>query len=67
MEEIIRNVQHLMIILCILVEESDNEFGSNVFNLYLMSTKSDYVRRLTTNGRNQFPKFSSNGESYTLY
>jgi len=43
--------------------ESDNEFGSNAFNLYLMSTKSDYVRRLTTNGRNQFPKFSSNGES----
>jgi len=43
--------------------ESDNEFGRNVFNLYLISTKSDYVRRLTTNGRNQFPKFSSNGES----
>mgnify|MGYP005988804599 CR=1 FL=1 len=43
--------------------ESGNEFGSNVFNLYLISTKSDYVRRLTTNGRNQFPKFSSNGES----
>jgi len=43
--------------------ESDNEFGNNVFNLYLISTKSDYVRRLTTNGRNQFPKFSSDGES----
>jgi len=43
--------------------ETDNEFGANVFNLYLISTKSDYVRRLTTNGRNQFPKFSSNGES----
>ena len=43
--------------------ESDNEFGDNVFNLYFISTKSDYVRRLTTNGRNQFPKFSSNGES----
>jgi len=43
--------------------ETDNEFGSNVFNLYLISTKSDYVRRLTTNGRNQFPKFSSDGES----
>jgi len=43
--------------------ETDNEFGKNVFNLYLISTKSDYVRRLTTNGRNQFPKFSSNGES----
>lgn len=43
--------------------ETDNEFGDNVFNLYLISTYSDYVRRLTTNGRNQFPKFSSNGES----
>jgi TolB protein len=43
--------------------ETDNEFGDNVFNLYLMSTYSDYVRRLTTSGRNQFPKFSSNGES----
>ena len=43
--------------------ETDNEFGSNVFNLYLISTYSDYVRRLTTNGRNQFPKFSPDGES----
>ncbi len=43
--------------------ETDNEFGKNVFNLYLISTKSDYVRRLTTNGRNQFPKFSADGES----
>ncbi|MGB3751572.1 MAG: Tol-Pal system protein TolB [Arcobacteraceae bacterium] len=43
--------------------ETDNEFGKNVFNLYLMSTNSDYVRRLTTNGQNQFPKFSSDGES----
>jgi TolB protein len=43
--------------------ETDNEFGNNAFNLYLISTYSDYVRRLTTNGRNQFPKFSSNGES----
>lgn len=43
--------------------ETDNEFGRNVFNLYLISTNSDYVRRLTTNGRNQFPKFSEDGES----
>jgi len=43
--------------------ETDNEFGSNIFNLYLISTKSDYVRRLTTNGQNQFPKFSADGES----
>jgi TolB protein len=43
--------------------ETDNEFAQNAFNLYLISTYSDYARRLTTNGRNQFPKFSSNGES----
>lgn len=43
--------------------EDNNEFGDNVFNLYLMSTYSDSVRRLTINGRNQFPKFSSDGES----
>ena len=43
--------------------ETDNEFGSNIFNLNLISTKSDYVRRLTTNGINQFPKFSADGES----
>ena len=43
--------------------ETDNEFSSNSFNLYLISTYSDYVRRLTTTGQNQFPKFSSNGES----
>ncbi len=43
--------------------ETDNEFGSNVFNLYLISTHSDYVRRLTATGRNQFPKFSADGES----
>lgn len=43
--------------------ETDNEFGRNTFNLYLISTTSDYLRRLTTNGRNQFPKFSADGES----
>ena len=43
--------------------ETDNEFNANSFNLYLISTNSDYVRRLTTNGRNQFPKFSSDGQS----
>jgi len=40
-----------------------NEFGSQTFNLYLMSTKSDYLKRLTSNGSNQFPKFSQDGES----
>lgn len=43
--------------------EGDNEFSKNSFNLYLISTQSDFIRRLTTNGRNQFPKFSSDGES----
>ena len=43
--------------------ESDNEFGTNIFNLYLISTKSEFIRRLTTLGRNQYPKFSSDGES----
>ncbi len=40
-----------------------NEFNERTFNLYLISTKSDYLRRLTTTGLNQFPKFSSDGES----
>jgi TolB protein len=43
--------------------ESDNAFAPNTFNLYLVSTQSDYIRRLTANGRNQFPKFSADGES----
>lgn len=43
--------------------ESDNEFQRNTFNLYFASTESDYVRRLTAAGVNQFPKFSHDGES----
>jgi TolB protein len=43
--------------------DRDNEFGTYVFNLYLMSTKSDFLKRLTSNGSNQFPKFSRDGES----
>ncbi|MCF6200568.1 MAG: Tol-Pal system protein TolB [Hydrogenimonas sp.] len=43
--------------------ESDNAFSSNTFNLYLVSTQSDYIRRLTASGVNQFPKFSIDGES----
>ncbi len=44
-------------------KESNNEFAQKTFNLYLVSTKSDFLKRLTTNGLNQFPKFSSDGES----
>ncbi len=43
--------------------ESDNAFGPNTFNLYLTSTTSDYIRRLTANGVNIFPRFSQDGET----
>ncbi len=43
--------------------ESDNAFSANTFNLYLISTQTDYIRRLTASGVNQFPKFSDDGES----
>lgn len=43
--------------------DKENEFSSSAFNLYLISTQSDFIRRLTTNGSNQFPKFSQDGES----
>ncbi len=43
--------------------ETSNDFGSNTFNLYLISTKNDFIRRLTANGLNQSPRFSSDGGS----
>ena len=43
--------------------ETDNAFSTNTFNLHLISTDTNYVRRLTATGINQFPKFSSDGES----
>ncbi len=43
--------------------DKQNQFGGQTFNLYLMSTKSDFLKRLTSNGSNQFPKFSEDGES----
>ena len=43
--------------------ESDNAFGRNTFNLYLASLNSDYIRRLTANGVNIFPRFGIDGET----
>lgn len=43
--------------------DKGNELGDFAFNLYLISTKSDFLKRLTANGSNQFPKFSPDGES----
>ncbi|WP_086256958.1 Tol-Pal system protein TolB [Campylobacter vicugnae] len=43
--------------------ESANEYAQKTFNLYLISTKSDYVRQLTADGVNTYPRFSSDGGS----
>jgi TolB protein len=43
--------------------ESNEAFGRNTFNLHLISTRTDFIRRLTANGVNQFPKFSPDGDS----
>lgn len=46
-----------------LVYSSREPEQRGVFNIYLMSTKSDYIRQLTANGKNLFPRFSSDGGS----
>lgn len=43
--------------------ESHNSFGLNAFNLYLTSATGPGTRPLTTTGVNQFPRFSSNGNT----
>ena len=43
--------------------ESSNAFSSNTFNLHLISTKTDFIRRLTATGRNEFPRFSKDGDA----
>ena len=44
-------------------KDSSNELGDKSFNLYLISTKTDSMKRLTSSGVNQFPKFSTDGET----
>lgn len=43
--------------------DKESEFGSSTFNLYLISTKTDYIRQLTATGKNLFPRFSNDGGS----
>ncbi len=43
--------------------ESANAFSRNTFNLHLISTKTDFIRRLTATGVNEFPRFSRSGDS----
>lgn len=46
-----------------LVYSSREANQAGVFNIYLMSTKSDYIKQMTANGKNLFPRFSSDGGS----
>ncbi len=43
--------------------EGDSEFGNNVFNLYLISTKTDYIRQLTASGKNLYPRFAKDKDT----
>ncbi|MCD6172831.1 MAG: Tol-Pal system protein TolB [Sulfurimonas sp.] len=43
--------------------ESSNAFSKNTFNLHLISTKTDFIRRLTASGINEFPRFSKDGNA----
>ncbi|EDZ61544.1 translocation protein TolB [Sulfurimonas gotlandica GD1] len=43
--------------------ESSNAFSTNTFNLHLISTKTDFIRRLTATGVNEFPRFSIDGDA----
>ncbi|MEA3419510.1 MAG: Tol-Pal system protein TolB [Campylobacterota bacterium] len=43
--------------------ESHNSFGLNTFNLYLTNSNGSGTRPLTTTGVNQFPRFSTNGNT----
>ena len=43
--------------------ESSELFGANTFNLHMISTKTDMVRRLTAVGVNEFPKFSKDSDA----
>jgi len=43
--------------------ESSNAFNGNTFNLHLISTETDFIRRLTAVGVNEFPRFSDDGDA----
>lgn len=43
--------------------ERSSEFGPSTFNLYLISTKTDYIRQLTATGKNLYPRFANESET----
>jgi TolB protein len=40
-----------------------SEFGSKTFNLYLISTKTDYIRQLSATGKNLYPRFAKDRDT----
>lgn len=44
-------------------EDEKGEFGSRDFNIYMISTQTEYIRQLTASGKNFYPRFSSDGQS----
>jgi TolB protein len=43
--------------------ETSDAFATNTFNLHLISMKTDFIRRLTATGVNEFPRFSNDGDA----
>lgn len=43
--------------------EKTSEFGPKTFNLYLISTQTDYIRQLTATGKNLYPRFADDSET----
>ena len=43
--------------------ETSATFGYNTFNIHLISTQTDAIRRLTATGMNEYPKFSKDGDA----
>ena len=43
--------------------EKSSEFGAKTFNLYLISTQTDYIRQLTASGKNLYPRFADDSET----
>ena len=44
-------------------EDGKSGFGTRDFNIYMISTQTDYIRQLTASGKNLYPRFSSDGQS----
>lgn len=45
------------------VRDSSGIYGGTAFNLHLLSLRSNGIRRLTSGGENDFPRFSEDGEA----